>query len=276
MTLRGLESVLSAAGVPEPKNDLLILAGLASGFSFASLLARYDEDISAAAWYSELEALISRREKREPLQYIVGQADFYGETYRVTPDTLIPRPDTETLVDYALTRLRDGCRAADLCCGSGIIGIAICKKADVLCDSLDISPKALAVAQENAKALGVCERMTFRLGDVFRGEGLSGQYDMILSNPPYIKSGELPSLAPELSYEPEIALDGGGDGLDFYRALLDGYEKNLSMSGEFVFEIGYDESNEVGKIACERGFECRILRDLSKNPRAAVIKRRSD
>ncbi len=276
LTLHDFERELRLAGIDEAKYEILTLAKHASGLSAASLLAGYEDNISEKAWYMPMREYTSRRAHREPIQYILGKWDFYGDTYKVTRDTLIPRSDTETIVEFALSRIKTGSRIADLCCGSGIIGIALAKRVRILCDSVDISPSALVVAKENAESLGVGDAVRFIKGDVMRGEGLSGAYDMIISNPPYIRSDEIDTLQPEVLCEPRIALDGGDDGLDFYRAIIDKYERCLVPEGEFLFEIGYDEAADVGKIARSRGFDSLVIDDLSKNPRAVLMRRNNN
>ena len=268
---------LESAGVENPRGDVLRLAEYLTGMSSASLMARYDYDISACGWLPDMKKLVDRRRSREPLQYIIGSWEFYGDEYAVTPDTLIPRPETELLVDYGARRLRRGCRVADLCCGSGCIGIALVRHAGVVCDSVDISSPALAVAEKNARTLGVSDAVAFHNADVTDGESvsraLSGSYSMIFSNPPYVRRGELAALLPELSFEPSIALDGGVDGLDFYRGILDACGRYLEPCGEFVFEIGYDEADGVSEIASDRGYAAAFERDGGGFYRLAALRR---
>ena len=274
MTLRELASRLADAGIDSAKSDTLLIAEKVSGIGRASLMARFDEDISAQPWYAEAESMISRRVSREPLQYILGKWEFYGDVYTVTPACLIPRPETEMLVDYARGHLPRGARIADLCCGSGCIGVAVCRNTDAYCDSVDISKAALGVAIENAESLGVSGRIRFHRGDVLSSGAISGEYDMILSNPPYVKTSELYDLEPELSFEPMLALDGGDDGMIFYRAIVENYKEKLTENGEFVFEIGAGLGGDMTELAHSYGFECRIYNDLSGLPRMAVLGRR--
>ena len=274
MTLRELASTLADAGIDSAKSDTLLIAEKVSGIGRASLMARFDEDISALPWYAEAESMISRRASREPLQYILGKWEFYGDVYTVTPACLIPRPETEMLVDYARGHLPRGARIADLCCGSGCIGVAVCRNTDAHCDSVDISKAALGVAIENAESLGVSGRIRFHRGDVLSSGAIPGEYDMILSNPPYVKTSELYDLEPELSFEPMLALDGGDDGMIFYRAIVENYKEKLTENGEFVFEIGAGLGGDMTELAHSYGFECRIYNDLSGLPRMAVLGRR--
>lgn len=273
MTLRELSSILAGAGIDSARADTLRLAEHASGVGRAMLMARFDDDITAESWCAALTEMIRRRAAREPLQYILGKWEFYGDEYTVTPDTLIPRPETELLVDYAVSHLPPRARIADLCCGSGCIGIAVCRHTDADCDSLDVSEAALAVARRNADALGVSDRMTFSRGDVLRGGTLSGLYDMMISNPPYVKTDELRQLEPELSFEPTLALDGGPDGMIFYRRIIENYKENLAPGGSFVFEIGASQGGDITSLAREHGFYVEVRHDLSGLPRMAIISR---
>ncbi len=274
MTLRELSLRLSAAGIESALADTVSLASHVSGSSPASLYARLDDELEGEDWLPELLCLSERRRLREPLQYILGKWEFYGDEYKVTPDTLIPRSETELLVDFALAQLARGSRIADLCCGSGCIGIAICRHADVFCDSVDISSPTLRTAKENAAALGVKDKISFIRGDVTTAPLPTGAiYDMIVSNPPYIKTSAIETLAPELSHEPRIALDGGEDGMKFYRGILKNYSPCLAPGGMFVFEIGFDLSESITALAREHGFSCAVYPDLGGVPRMAVLKR---
>ncbi len=273
MTPRQAIASLSAAGVPDAKNDVLLLLSAVSGRSLASLMFSLDEDISGEPYYSEFGNAVTRRKSREPLQYIIGKWSFYGDEYKVSPACLIPRPDTETIVDEALAILPRGAHIADLCCGSGCIGIAILKNSDATCDSFDISPDAISIARENASSLGVSHRITFTVGDVFSPSLLSKKYGLIVSNPPYIRHKDVSALAPELAYEPSIALDGGTDGMDFYRAIVKNFVSCLADGGAFVFEIGYDQAEEISAVAKENSMSARIVCDLEDRPRAAILRR---
>lgn len=273
MTLREAIALLSAAGVPDPKNDAILLFTAISGRSRASVMFALDDDISGESYHNDFRAAINRRMTREPLQYIIGSWCFYGDEYKVSPACLIPRPDTEIIVDEALARLPKGAHIADLCCGSGCIGIAILRNSDTTCDSVDISPDAIEIAKENAAALGVSHRIGFTVGDVFNASLLSEKYDIIVSNPPYIRHADVQELAPELAYEPVIALDGGDDGMDFYRAIVKNFKSSLTDRGAFVFEIGYDQATEIALVATENSMSAKVVCDLENRPRAAILSR---
>lgn len=271
MTLREAIASLSAAGVPDPKNDAILLFTHVSGRSRASVMFSLDDDISGEPYFNDFLTALNRRREREPLQYIVGKWSFYGDEYKVSPACLIPRPDTETVVDESLALLPPHARVADLCCGSGCIGIALLRNSDAFCDSVDISPDAIEIARENATSLGVSHRIRFIVGDVFDDTLLKGKYDLITSNPPYIRRGCASGLEPELTFEPAIALFGGDDGMDFYRAIVKNFKSRLTPDGAFVFEIGYDQASEIALVAQENKMSTRIVCDLEDRPRAAIL-----
>ncbi len=276
MTLRQAVRILAEAGVEDAKNDALLLWSHVSGESLASLMFSLDRDLTDEPRYGDFTALLTRRASREPLQYILGKWPFFGDEYKVTPDCLIPRADTETLVEVILSFVKPSARIADLCCGSGCIGIAAVKNSTASCHSVDISRVALSVAKENAVSLGCDGRIRFDICDVtdeisvksvFDGE----EFDIIASNPPYIRPSARATLAPELSYEPEIALFGGEDGMYFYRKITENFILCLADGGSFVYEIGYDEAEDIEKIAKDHRLTCRIVPDLEGRARVAVL-----
>ena len=221
---------------------------------------------------AELVAAIRKRAEHYPLQYILGKWEFYGLEFKVCEDCLIPRADTETVVETAIKTLPVGARFCDLCAGSGCIGISILhKRPDTVCTAVELYPKTLDVARENAKLNGVTDRYFPVLADVLAGNCISGKFDAIISNPPYIRTSVVDTLSDEVKNEPHAALDGGEDGLVFYRAMLDLYADNLCAGGVFIFEIGYDQGADLLALARERGMECRIICDLCKNDRVAVV-----
>ena len=204
-------------------------------------------------------ALADRRLAGEPAAYITGSWGFYGLDFRITRDVLIPRMDTEVLVEQAIRSLgsrSEGARILDLCTGSGCVGCALArtlpKSRVVLADN---SAAALAVAEENAQALGLADRVECVSADVRSDPpaGL-GSFDLIAANPPYIRSGELQTLDSSVrDYEPLAALDGGADGLDFYRAILDHWIIALRQSGHLLFEVGEDQAADVALLMRRSG-----------------------
>ena len=210
----GIE-LLRSAGVESPRYDAEQIFMNFGGVSAADCKLSDPECLS-----SEVVSAIERRAGREPLQYILGFADFYRERYRVSPACLIPRSDTENLVDFAVKNIPRGENILDLCTGSGCIGISTVKNTvDTNATLVDISPEALALAEENAKENGVSHRVTALLADLMSFEP-KGQYFAILSNPPYVRPDEYDRLEREIYFEPKIAFLGGEDGMDFYKRIL--------------------------------------------------------
>lgn len=234
-------------------------------------LALLEEKFSGEA----LDRAKQRVVNGEPLAYVLGEWFFYGLTFKLNDACLIPRPDTEHTVDKAIELIPKNTVIADLCTGSGCIAISILKhRQDLTCVAVDISEKALTVARENAKANGVLQRVTFVCADLLTeapteilGEQKLGA---IVSNPPYIRTDVIPSLE-TVRHEPIAALDGGDDGLVFYRALTKGYKSLLDDNGVILFEIGYDQADAIRKIASTQGYSCTIFKDYGQNDRVAVL-----
>ena len=221
----------------------------------------------------ELLSAVERRAKREPLQYIIGEVGFYRESYRVTPDCLIPRPDTETLVDYAVKHIPEGATFLDLCTGSGCVAISTLKNTkNTTAIAVDISGGALAVATENAHINGVEDRIHFRLADLTK-EVIDEPVFAVLSNPPYVTDSAYESLEKEIYHEPKEAFVGGDDGGDFYRRLTPIYKEFIAENGFIAYEIGYDQADLLKSIAKDCDMTCEILKDLSGNDRVAVLRR---
>lgn len=232
-------------------------------------------DLVSPSAECQSEAVISaieRREHREPLGYILGEATIYRETYKVTPAVLIPRPDTEILIDYGVKNLPCGARFLDICTGSGCVAISTLKNTkDTTALAIDISAAALEVARENSCRLGTEERLELIEADALE-YSTDEQFDAILSNPPYIAENVYKGLQKEIFFEPEIAFVGGDDGAKFYRELTRKYKSNLKNDGFIAYEIGYDQGDTLRKIAEENGMSCEIIKDLSGNDRVAVLK----
>lgn len=206
--------------------------------------------------------LLQKRGSHIPLQHLTGTCDFMGLTFQVNDQVLIPRQDTETLVESALSRLKEGDRALDLCTGSGCIILSLEKLAPGIRGlGADISAAALAVAKRNRDSLGL--ESDFCISDLF--EGIEGVFDMIVSNPPYIASGKIPGLMEEVrGFEPLLALDGGADGLDFYRRIIKDTRNFLKPGGWLGLEIGYDQREAVEELLRRQGFiKTETLQDLA-------------
>ncbi len=257
---------LSDAGVPNAAYDAKELFCHFGAESRASLLIG-----DAECNLPELEAAVKRREAREPLQYIIGKVFFYNEEYLVNENCLIPRPDTEILVEYACSAIPDGERFLDLCTGSGCVGISTLKNTKNTAAILaDISEGALEIAKENARLSGVYERAEFRHADVTE-EIIEGEFFAVLSNPPYVTEEAYAGLENEIYFEPKIAFVGGEDGLRFYRSITEKYKDKIKPNGFIAYEIGYDQGAAIAEIARSAGMSCKIIKDLSGCDRVAVI-----
>lgn len=266
MTVKDIARALAAAGIENAAFEARLLVSHFEGISMAEALTA---EISKESFTSEaLASALSRRLQREPLAYITGKVGFYGEELSVTPDTLIPRADTEILVEEAIKRLPKGAFFADIGTGSGAIVLSVLKhRPDLSAVAVDISPAALAVAKRNAKALGALGRVHFLEADALEAlpEEVTGA-EAILSNPPYIESAVIETLAPELAFEPALALDGGADGLSFYRAILEKCTAPL-----FLFEIGYNQAAALTEMGKGHNFSVCIKQDFGGNDRVAIL-----
>ena len=268
MTRRELESALRDGGIEESAEEALLLFSHLTGLSKARLLAEPNLSVEECT----VAPLLSRRLAREPLQYILGEAPFANEIYSVSPDCLIPRFDTERLVEAAAERIPKNAHIADLCTGSGCVAISLLAlRKDLTADAFDISGGALRIAEENAKRNGVSERISFKKADLLSLSSLPRIYEAILSNPPYIRTDELASLSPEVQKEPRLALDGGGDGLVFYKHFVTSFRTSLAKNGLFLFEIGFDQGSALREIANAASMTCDILKDYGGCDRVAIL-----
>ncbi|MBQ2794182.1 MAG: peptide chain release factor N(5)-glutamine methyltransferase [Clostridia bacterium] len=269
MTLNEAIALLRAAGIDSAAHDAREIFSHFDGVDRATLLTRPDAVAS-----KEAEAAILRRMKREPLQYIIGEVAFCNEVYRVSPDCLIPRSDTEILVEYAMKGIPRGERFIDLCTGSGCIAIStLCGTQDTTAVAVDISDGALRLARENAEINGVCDRISFIKADLL-GENFKsphGEYFAVLSNPPYIAGEAYAELEPELFCEPKIALVAENGGAAFYERLVPLGLSMIKENGFLAFEIGFDQAELLRRLAGENNAKIEILRDYSGNDRVAVI-----
>ncbi len=216
---------------------------------------------------SQLNSVLERRISREPLQYIIGEWEFYGYKMYCGPGCLIPRPETEMLVDIAVKSLPNSASFLDLCTGSGCISVSILNsRPDVNGSALDISEAALKYAKRNIELYSLNDRINLYCEDI-NGFVPLKKYNLIISNPPYIKSKDMENLSPEVKKEPDIALDGGEDGLQFYKLILEKYSKYLADDGSFLFEVGYDIADDVAKIYSDAGYNTEVLTDIYGNKR---------
>ncbi len=220
----------------------------------------------------KLAQCICRLESGEPVDYIIGESAFYGEMYNVSPDVLIPRFDTERVVDRIIEFLPNGGRLADLCCGSGCIGISsLCHSEGTSCLSVDISQRAIEIAKGNAERNKVTERIRFECRDIYELELPDSEFDIIASNPPYVRTSVCKELPKGCRHEPYIAFDGGEDGMVFYRLILSRFSSALKKEGKFIFEIGYDQADDIKDLAVCYGFDAKIYKDYSGNDRVALL-----
>ena len=254
-------------GIPDPVCDSALLLG--SVLRRPALELRLDESTQLSPEdQAAFSLLAERRLRREPLQYILREAFFFGRPFRVDSRVLIPRPETELLCEWVLEETPDDAspRVLDLCCGSGCIGITFrLERPRAAVVLTDLSPEALAVARQNASALGA--DVTLLPGDLF--EPVEERiFDIILSNPPYIPAAECSSLQEEVLREPRMALDGGEDGLDFYRRIIAEAPARLSPGGQLYLELGMGEDQAVRRLMEQHLFtEIGIRKDYSGIPR---------
>lgn len=268
MTLNEATKKLVEVGIDSAREDA---RAIFSHFSRLPSCALISGEAECEA--PELKEAVLRRAKREPLQYIIGEVGFYRESYRVTPDCLIPRADTEILVDFAVKNLPRDAHFLDLCTGSGCVAISTLKnREDTDAIALDLSERALEIARENAERNSVKERISFVQADVLAGR-LDGEFSAVLSNPPYVKNDVYESLAPEIYFEPRLAFVGGEDGCDFYRTITAFYRNSIKSDGFIAFEIGFDQAEILCEIADKNGMKCEIIKDLSGLDRVAVLRK---
>ena len=247
---------LERAGVESPRFEAQLLVGLALGISRSAVTATLFSPLSLEL-ANRLEALVRERENRVPFAYLRGNQEFYGREFLVSPDVLIPRPETELLIDFALQKFPSANRFdfADIGSGSGCIGLTLLSERPLSRGSLiDLSDLALLIARKNAENLGVESRAEFLQSDLLSNSDPQ-TFDLILSNPPYIRSGDLRDLQPEVGHhEPRMALDGGNSGIDLYPRLIEQAMFALRPSGWLAVELGAGQSEAVEKLFESAGF----------------------
>lgn len=245
---------LQKAGVEDYVFEAKQIIRHITGYTNAQILTKYTQSLTEFQ-QNNLTAIIKQRLIRYPLQYILGKWNFFGREFFVGPGVLIPRSDTETLIDVCLQSIKnqENVRVLDLCAGTGCIGITIkgeCPAADVtLVEKYD---EALSFTNKNADYNKLDVKIV--KGDVLKTEGADGLYDLIVSNPPYITDADMQNLQPEVKFEPNTALAGGEDGLVFYRHIAKEYKKYLQANGVLAFEVGINEADAVTKIMEQNGY----------------------
>lgn len=255
------ERLLKSAGVADARIDAWLLlemvAKIDRSFYFTHMNVEVEPEI-----LTEYDRVLEKRAEHIPLQYITGEQEFMGMKFKVNSNVLIPRQDTEVLVEEVLKELEPDMEVLDLCTGSGCILLGILKNAPTVRGTgSDVSKQAILVAKENAKLHGL--EAEWVRGNLF--DNVSGCFDVIVSNPPYIPQGQIPALMPEVQlFEPLQALDGGEDGLDFYRKIAALAPDYLKEGGQLFFEIGHDQAEDVQRIMEAQGFaELSVVKDLA-------------
>ena len=261
MALQQVEEALTSAGVPDAKVDAWYLFEYITGMNRASYFLHMEDELEPSR-INELEKVVALRGSRIPLQYITGSQEFMGYSFLVSPATLIPRQDTEVLVEE-VSKTAQGKSVLDLCTGTGCILLSLAKMCHLSrAVGTDISPEAIDIAKKNAKRL--LADAEFYCGDLFQAVP-EEQFDIIVSNPPYIPSAEINKLMPEVrEYEPTTALDGDTDGLKFYKEIVNQAERYLKKQGQIFFEIGCEQGAAVSTLLSEAGYQniC-VIKDLA-------------
>jgi len=270
-------SSLRNAGVSEPRREASSLLSHVIQRDRTFLISHAEHQINSEEFES-FGAVLERRAGGEPLQYITGQQDFYGRVFRVSPDVLIPRPETELLVESALELLNssDG-YICDVGTGSGCIAISVlCERPGARAVAVDISTAALSFAQQNADDLGVKDRIEFLVSDCFSSVPITSAFDLIVSNPPYIDLDVVAGLQREVrDHEPMIALTPGPDGLAIIRRLINDAPRFLREDGHLLLEIGFDQGDVVQEMVEKTVWELTDIRpDLQGIPRIVVLRKK--
>ncbi len=273
--LKWTESYFMEKGIEAPRLDAEVLLSHVLKKERIHLYVHFDEPLETAE-LAEYRELVKRRVQHVPVAYLTGHREFMGLDFEVMPDVLIPRPETELLVQTAIEGLRavEGeKRFADIGTGSGAICLSVLHYVpEVMCETVDISAEALKVAEKNAENLGVSDRIEFRHGDLL-GPLKGRRFHAVLSNPPYIPNGDIGGLAPEVrDAEPRLALDGGPEGLDFYRRLTKEAPDYLETGGFLAMEIGINQAQPVCHMLEAEGWMSKIevYKDLAGIERVAV------
>ena len=269
---------LAAAGIEGARSETWLLLAVATGVERAAFMAGGRDTLSAAQ-QARLDALVRRRLAREPVAYLLGEKEFWSLRFEVGPAVLIPRPETETVVEEVLAQLPDRqrpLRLLDLGVGSGCLLLALLfELPNATGLGIDDSAAALAIARRNAERLGLAARADFRQG--CWGEGLAGPFDVIVSNPPYVAEGDWDGLQPEIrDFEPKAALVAGPDGLAAYRALAPDCARLLAPSGLCALEIGAGQGDAVAALLVAHGLsEVERCRDLAGIERCVLVRHRA-
>ena len=268
MTLARAVEILKGAGVDSPLYDARQIFHRIGGIPMERLVLGGEVEDGSPA-----HTAILKRAARVPLEYVIGYTDFYRESYIVSDKCLIPRDDTEVLVDFTVKNIPPYAAFVDLCTGSGCVALSVLNNTDnTTAIAADVSDGALGIARKNAERLGLSERVEIIRADAL-SEAVCNRCYALLSNPPYVTEEEYPALSPEIHNEPKIAFVGGGDGLDFYKRITELYRDIIDDRGFIAFEIGYRQAAQLKEIAMRNRMSCEILTDLSGNDRVAVLRK---
>lgn len=269
--LKSGEKILTQAGIANPKGDAWTLLEHVCRIDRTYYLTHQEQELTEMEM-TRLQELLSKRSEQVPLQYITGHQCFMGYDFRVTPAVLIPRQDTEVLVEEVSRLLSDGDRVLDLCTGSGCIITSLkCMNPSIKATGSDISEEAVLLARENAEQNGA--EVDFLCSDLF--EKIQGTFQVIVSNPPYIRSKVIETLDREVKdYEPQGALDGKEDGLYFYRLIIEQSRRFLVSGGHLCFEIGHDQGHEVSELLKAQGYQdIQVKKDLAGLDRVVLARK---
>lgn len=268
-----IADILSSYGIEDYEAEAEIILNHLFGVNKANIIFDREREYEDG----KILPILEKRKEHIPLQHIIGKWYFMGREFYVSPSCLIPRPDTEVLVENAIRELKTGGSVADLCTGSGCIGISMLVYREDISSMLlcDISKEALNMAKKNALANTVSPKCTFLLGDITR-DLPNAKFDMIVSNPPYIPTGDINTLSDEVKKEPILALDGGEDGLDIIRFLVGEGLSYLNKNGKMLIEFGYDQGEIMDTLLGKKLNEGKIkhyelIKDYSGNYRVALI-----
>ena len=276
--LREASLILQSAGVPEARREAGSLLSFVISKDRTFLISHVEDQVDEHS-LEQFRQAVERRASGEPLQYIAGVQDFFGREFRVTPDVLIPRPETELLVEAALELLGEDTAPSicDVGTGSGCIALTLlCEISEARAVALDKSPAALEIAKRNAANLSVANRATFLVSDCFDSlDSREHQFDLIASNPPYVAAGVVAGLQREVrDHEPRVALSPGPDGLSMIRRLLQDAPAFLRQNGHMIMEIGFDQGQAVQSLVDNRAWRLVELRpDLQGIPRIVVLQK---
>jgi release factor glutamine methyltransferase len=267
----------TSAGISAARLEAQVLLAHALGCTRVQLYTGFDRPLAEAELTAARE-LIRRRLAGEPLAYLVGEQEFWSLGFRVTPDVLIPRRDTETVIEVVLDAVPDRAatlRIADVATGSGVLAVTLARELEqARVVATDLSEAAAAVARDNAARLGVADRVEVRVGDLLAP--LAGEvFDILVSNPPYVRAAEIAGLAREVRREPHLALDGGPDGLACLRRIISGAARHLAPGGLLALEHGFDQDADVRQLIDATGAfaPAQTRSDLGGNPRVTFARR---